>query len=134
MEALNRGNYWGHYAGHLPQSNPTMNVYNTNYYSSCIDTNIHQWNTSVTDVLAPPHMGNTVFVACKCQLPSRDCNVDVSLADGTPVSCSLDFIESLDTIHTYQVVFLHDPRGFSSGFYYMYQKSVDTICLYGCHE
>ena len=106
-----------------------MNVYNTNYYGSCIDTNIHrQWNTSVTGVLA------SVLMACKCQLPFRDCDVDISLDDSTPVSCTLDFIESLDTDHTYQVVFVHDPRGLSSGFYYMYQKSVDTICLYVCHD
>ena len=91
VEALNRGNYWGHYVGHLPKSNPTMNVCNTNYYSSCIDTGIHQSITSVTDVLAPSDVGNIIFVACKCQLPSRNCNVDISLTVGTPVSCSLDF-------------------------------------------
>ena len=77
-------------------------------------------------------MGGIVFVACKCQLPSKDCNVDISLGDSTSVLCTLDFIESLDTAHAYQVVFVHDPRDCSSGFYYMYLKSFDTICLYKC--
>ena len=134
-EALNCENYWGHYAGYLSHGSPTMNVHNTNHYSSCIDTNIcHQLNTSVTDVSAHPDVGNIVFVTCKCQLPSRNCNVDVSLADSTPVLCTLDFIESLDTAHTYQVVFVHDPRGCISGFYYMYQNDVDIICLHVCHD
>ena len=135
MEALNCGNFWGYYAGYLPQSSPTMNVYNTNHYGSCIDTNIHrQLNTGVADVLAPLDVGSIVFMACKCQLPFKDCHVDISLDDSTPVLCTLDFIESLNTAHTYQVVFVHYPRGLSSGFYYMYQESVDTICLYVCHD
>ena len=132
---LNCENYWGHYAGHFPQSRSTMHVYNPQYYSVCIDTNIHrQSNTSVTDVLTTPDMGNIVFTACKCQLSFKDCDVDNSLNDSLPVLCTLDFIKSLDTGHTHQVVFLHDSRGLSSGFYYMYQESVDSICLYVCHD
>ena len=131
----NYENYWGHYAGHLPQSSSTMHVYNPQYYSVCIDTNIHrQSNTSVTDVLTTPDVGNIVFMACKCQVPFEDCDVDISLNDSLPVLCTLDFIKSLDTGHTHQVVFFHDSRGLSSGFYYMYQESVDSICLYVCHD
>ena len=135
MEALNCESYWCCYAGYLPQGSSTMNVHNANHYSYCIDTNIHhQSNTSVTDVSAHPDVGNIVVVTCKCQLLSRDYNVDVSLADSISVLCTFDFIESLDTAHTYQVVFVHNPRGRSSGFYCMYQNEVDIICFHVCHD
>ena len=75
-----------------------------------------------------PVVGNIVFVTCGCQLPCRDCN------DSTPVLCTLDFIKSLDITHTCQVVFVHDPRGCSSGFYYMYRNNVNVVCLHVCHD
>ena len=134
VQALIHENYGGHYAGCLEQVSPTMNVYNNNHYSSCIDTNInHRLNTNNTDVSAHPVVGSIVFVTCGCQLPCRDCNVEVSLADSTPVLCTLDFIESLDITHTCQVVFVHDPRGCSSGIYYMYRNDVNVVCLHVCH-
>ena len=61
MQALIRENYGGHYVSCLEQVSPTMNVYNNNHYSSCIDTNInHQLNTSNTDVSAHPVVGNCI--------------------------------------------------------------------------
>ena len=65
------------------------------------------------------------FLTCKCQLPFKNCSVDVSLADNTPVFCTLDFIESLDVVNTCQVV-----RGHSSGFYYIYQDNVNSVHLH----
>ena len=132
-EALNRCQYWGHHAGCLPQSNSTMNVYIPNCHKFCIDTNIHrQSNTSYTEVPMTPDVGDIVFMACKCHLP---CNqVDMSLVHNTSVLCTLDIIVPLDHIHTYQVVFIHDPRGVSSGFYYVYQKSVDIPYFGKCYD
>ena len=135
VEALNHGNSWGHHAGRLPQSNSTMNVHITNCHNLCIDVNIHhQSNTSYTEVSMTPDVGNIVFMSCKCHLLCTEHHVDISLAYNTLVLCTVDFIVSLDYTHTYQVVFIHDPRGFSSGFYYMYQKSGDIFCLCKCYD
>ena len=57
------------------------------------------------------------------------CNVDTSLAVSDPVLCTLDCIESLGVVDTCQVVFLHDPRGYNSGFYQIYQNNAHIVCL-----
>ena len=112
-----------------------MDVYNIKNYSSCIDKNInHHLNTSVSDVSTHSDMDNIIFVTCGCQLPCKDDNVKVSLADSIPVLCTIDFIESLDTNHTCQVVFVHDPEACSSGFYYVYKNAVDVVFLHVCHD
>ena len=117
LAALNCDNYWGHYAGHYPLVSPRMNVHNANLYGFCIDTNTHnQLNTSVTDLPAHPDVGHIVFLTCRCQLLFDNCSVNASLVDNTSVLCILDFIDSLDVVNTYQVVFVHDTRGHSSGF------------------
>ena len=128
MAAPKCDNYWGHYAGQYSLVSPRVNVHNTNHYGFCIDTNTHnQLNTSVTD---HPDAGFTVFLTFKCQLRFNNCSVDVSLVDNTSVFCILDFIESLDVVNTCQVVFVHDPRGHSSGFYYIYQDNDSSVFLH----
>ena len=130
---LNCGNYRGHYVDHHVQASSCMNVNSSNHYSFSIDTNIcHQENTNVSDVTMHPDAGSNVFLFCKCQSLCNDANIDASLAVNEPVLCTLDFIESLDVIDTCQVVFLHYPRGHSSGFYQLFQNDVHIICLDVC--
>ena len=131
LAELNCHDYWGHYAGHYPLASPRLNVHIANHYGFCIDTNTYnQLNTSVTDFSVHPDAGNTVFLTCICHVPFDNCSVDVSLVDNTSVLCILDFIESLDAVNIYQVVFVHDLRGHSSGFYYIYQDNDSSMFLH----
>ena len=126
-------NHRGHYAGCHIQASPCLNVDNSIHYGFSIDTNIyHQWNTSIADVVIHPDAGNHVFLLCKCQSPCNDGNVDTSLAVSSSVLCTLDFIQSLDVVDNYQVVFLHDPRGHNSGFYRIYHNDGHGGYLYTC--
>ena len=128
--SLNCINYGGHYAGCHFQTSPCQSVDNSNHYGFSIDTNIyHQWNTSIADAVAHPDAGSNVFFFCKCQSPCNDGNVDASLVVNDPVMCTLDFIQSMDVVDMCQVVFLHDPRGYNSGFYQMYYNDVHVACL-----
>ena len=65
-------------------------------------------------------------------LLDSNCGVDTSPEDNFPVLCTLDFIESLDFTDTHQVVFVHDLRGHSFRFYYMYQECVGNSLLHTC--
>ena len=131
MAELNCHNFGGHYAGHYPLASPRLNVHNANHYGFCIDTNTHnQLNTSVTDLPVHPDAGNIVFWTCRCQLPFDNCGVDASLVDNTSVLFILDFIESLDVVNSYQVVFVHNLRDHSSGFYYIYQDNDSSVFLH----
>ena len=126
----NCSNYRGQYVDCHVQASSCINVNSSKYYGFSIDTNIcHQENTNISDVTMHPDDGSNVLFCCKCESSCNDVNINASLVVNEPVLCTVDFIVSLDVIDTCQVVFLHDPRGHSSGFYQILQNDVHIIGL-----
>ena len=123
----------GHYVGRECQSSSTLNVNSIVQYDVCSETNInYQWNTNIADGIVHPNVGNIYFCNYQCHSTHECWNYGAVTPVLLPVLCAVDIMLPLETVYSCQVVYLHDPKGRDSGFYYLWYDQSGNSFFHIC--